>query len=106
MNSRNFASKSPYEKALKQGNEIYNYLIESLDFLKNLKIISKNENYFKFIKGLQLTIKAQIMLIDHLTENHDVDFILTGRTNQDSLEIFFSRLRGKEVSITPLAATK
>ena len=95
LNCRNFSSKYVYQQPLRSNNQIYNYLKNSLEFLKNLKIISPNENYFKFIKGFELTINAQLKLIDHLSDTFGTEYILTGKTNQDALENFFSALRGK-----------
>jgi len=60
LNCRNFSSKNTYERPLKINCKTYQYLEQSLEFLNNLTILSKNENYFKFIKGLQLTITAQL----------------------------------------------
>lgn len=95
LNCRNFLSKNPFEKPLRINNNKYIYLEHSLVFLKKLKILSKNENYFKFIKGLKLMISAQLALINHVNSTFNVEFILTGKTNQDALENFFSALRGK-----------
>lgn len=71
------------------------YLVESLGYLKHLKLLSPNSNYFKFIKGLELTINSQLMLIEYVQSKFGIEYILTGKTNQDALENFFSILRGK-----------
>ena len=95
LNCRHFHSTAPFERPLAMDNDVYKCLEKSLTILDQLKIISKNENYFKFIKGFKITIKAQILLVEMLKNKFDVKYILTGRTNQDCLEKNFSMLRGK-----------
>lgn len=41
------------------------------------------------MEGLRITLQSTIDLVQHLTENCQFKFVLTGNINQDALEVIY-----------------
>ena len=68
------------------------FLRECLTWLENLQYEGRA---LPCIAGWRLTIKASLDLWDDLLKTQKIQFLLTGRLNQDSLENLFCQIRGK-----------
>lgn len=101
LNTRNFLSKSIYNKPLKLDNEqqIKLFIAESIKYLEGLQdqnnemlITSRRKTGFI---GLIVCLKSAENLFDDLLKTGELNFILTYKISQDHLEMFFSAITAK-----------
>lgn len=61
------------------------------DLVKEIEIISKfnTANNIPCLNNLLLTINSVILFQEELSNKYNIDYVLTKKLNQDSLEIFF-----------------
>lgn len=90
-------SPKKYKTPFKGEDFKMTFLNETLDFLKNLQILSKNglqnkTNTVSFINGWIISINSLIGLWK-LLKDLNFQYILTRRLNQDPLENFFGSIR-------------
>lgn len=94
LNSREMTNKTKYKNNLSENNFVYNYLKDSIAYLKTVKLEngSKKVNCFK---GLIQTINALLQLSEDVKNDGSAKFILTSRENQDPLENCLAQVRAK-----------
>lgn len=62
--------------------------------IKNLRV-GKHKSMLPFQKGIVTSINALRMLFDNLKNDYNITYLLTYRSNQDPLELFFGVMRAK-----------
>ncbi len=75
-------------------------LEEFHDEVKGLQVIGKS-GLLPWQVGICHTIKAMLMLYDHVKRVHGLEYVLTRRLNQDPLEHSFSTIRGMGACTNP-----
>lgn len=94
MNSGSLYDKNIYRQALKNDNNVFNYIKEFLTYFKKIRLKNKTKVYC--LKGIQQTLNGTLQLSANLfSSNPDVNFLLTKRLNQDLVENLFSQVRAK-----------
>ena len=98
FNSKTFNNSKPFNKPLSNNTQIWNFLENTLSWLKNLKSLNKPITYqLPCIEAWQININSIKDLWNRLSSNPNINlkFIMTNRLNQDALENFFSQIRAK-----------
>lgn len=104
LNTRNFLGQTEYKKPIKLDKEtlVDEFISMAIEYLKSLqtKVWNQKENKFNYIPVIESKRKTGFLgLIICLTsvsnvfkENikaEEIDFLLTYKTSQDNLEMFF-----------------
>lgn len=94
FNSRNLHSSQLKGNAISPSCAEIPFLQEMLEWLKTIRCLNKTGE-LPSLEGWTLAIHCLLQLFEDLHGNHNVEFLLTSRLNQDCLENLFSVLRGK-----------
>lgn len=107
LNTRNFLSKSKYNKSTnkKTRTEMYQYIEESIEYLSSIQCNEKLPKHGKrsilnserktgFL-GLIISLTSIKQLILELIDTNYLDFILSYKFSQDHIEMLFSAIRAK-----------
>lgn len=106
LNSRNFLSKSPYNKPLSDNFINFKQFIEeSIDYLQGIQCLEKSPKFGKRLVleserktgflGLITCLRTIENLYTELIETKQLQFILSYKFNQDHLEMLFGAIRAK-----------
>jgi len=107
LNSRNFLSKSPFNKPLLSDNflNLNIFIDESIDYLNGIQCLEKPPKYGKRsvlqserktgVLGLITCLKTIKSLYSELIETKLLQFLLTYKFNQDHIELLFGAIRAK-----------
>lgn len=108
FNSCSLGENRKYKKVFEGSEEQIKFLKDALQFLNELKVVSKNgqnvTNRLKFIKCWSVTINSLLKLWETLPRN-DFKYLKTRRLNTDCLENFFGAIRqqgGNCINPTPI----
>ena len=93
FNSKSRLSKQEFGHALSPDSGHIEFLKSCLQFLEELTLLSPTVIFC--IQGWKISINALLGLWQDLHENHNFQFLLTNRLNQDCAENLFSIIRGK-----------
>lgn len=96
LNSRSLYSSSPHKSALQKNNTVYNFLKEMVAYFKEISIkLKEGKNQVYCVDGMVQTIIAVLLLVDTVTDEPNIFFIMTSRLNQDPLENFNGQIRAR-----------
>jgi len=105
LNSRNFLSKSEYQKPLKSSNEeeIMLFIKNSIEYLQSLKCENKNKEKILLVKsqrktgflGFIICLQSVYNIFEDTDKPDILDFLLMYKLSQDHIEVFFSAIRAR-----------
>ena len=97
VNSSQRKCQKPLKCAITEHSDHMSFLQATLEWIGTLSIRDEAgkdiTNNIKCIKGWKISISAIMQLWTDLRTNHGLDFLLTRRLNQDSVENMFSEVR-------------
>ena len=108
LNISTINSPKALKRAMTTTSSHQSYLQQAINFIKELKVFDGNKEVtgrIKCLKGWLITIKAVLLIWNHLQQNHGFKFLLTRRLNTDPLENFFGSIRqqgGNSDNPTPI----
>lgn len=108
LNTRNFLGQTEYKKPIKLDKETFvdEFISTAIEYLKSLqtKVWNKKENKLNHIPiieskrktgflGLIICLTSMSNFFKENIKTKEIDFLLTYKTSQDHLEMFFSLIR-------------
>ena len=95
FNSSNLYDANNYKCAITSKSDHIMFLKGTLNWLNEVKRAGNGRALLPCLEGWKLSINSLIQLWDQLHQEKGLEFMLTNRLNQDCLENFFSRIRGR-----------
>ena len=92
LNSSFSSDSVELRRPLCEGSKGVSFLTEALKWLEDLQEINNWRKPVKFIGGFRQTIRVILMLLQNLRE-HGLKYLSTRHICQDSVELFFGRIR-------------
>ena len=94
FNSSSLSNSKKMRTAIRSGSPHISFIKECMQMMSHLKQAG-TVTTLPCIEGWQLSMASLISLWHTLHNDHNIQFLLTNRLNQDCLENFFSVIRGK-----------
>ncbi len=100
LNSSRKHACTSYKSGLSFENEVsMQFMTQAVSWLKKIRILdSKGEvmnSRFRFLNGLTLALTGTPLLLKHLSQHFQFEYLLTRRLCQDVIENFFGVIRGR-----------
>ena len=100
MNSSSSLEAVPLRKPLEDNSEGVIVLLESLNWLKELEELNLDRPRTKFLSGFRQSINVILLLRQEFSKRR-LPYLSTRRLCQDTLELFFSKIRLFQTHPTP-----